>query len=72
MLSKVAREDDNLLPRKKPKSSVGYAAEWKLWKGKKLGGFFLLGYNYFIFKTQGPPATISSQTHLKHFYGCPE
>ena len=44
MLSKVAREDDNLLPRKKAKSTVGYAAEWKLWKGKKLGGFFLLGY----------------------------
>ena len=40
MLSKVAREDDNLLARKKPKSSVGYAAEWKLWKGKKLGVFF--------------------------------
>ena len=31
MLSKVAREDNNLPPRKKPKSSLGYAAEWKLW-----------------------------------------
>ena len=34
--------------------------------------FFFLGYNYFIFKTQGPPTMISSQTHLKDFYGCPE
>ena len=28
--SKVAREGDNFLPTKKAKSSVGYAAEWKL------------------------------------------
>ena len=30
MLSKVARKDDNLPPRKKTRCSLGYAAEWKL------------------------------------------
>ena len=30
MLSKVAREHVNLPPSKKAKSSLGYAAEWKL------------------------------------------
>ena len=54
MLSKVAREDDNLPPRKKAKSSLGYAAEWKLWQGKKLRArYFFFGYDYYYFQNSG-------------------
>ena len=35
MLSKVEREDGNLPPRKKAKSRLGCAAEWKVWYGKE-------------------------------------
>ena len=31
MWSKVAREDEDFPPRKKAKSGLGYADEWKIW-----------------------------------------
>ena len=30
MLSKLVREDEDFPPRKKAKSGLGYAAEWKI------------------------------------------
>ena len=30
MLSKLVREDEGFPPRKKAKSGLGYAAEWKI------------------------------------------
>ena len=70
MLSKVEREDDNLPPRKKAKSRLGCAAEWKVWYGKEksyVSDIYIYIYIYIylvmiiiIFKTQGPPTTISS------------
>ena len=54
MLSKVTREDENLPPRKKAKSTFGYATEWKLWSGKKLcARYFLFGYDYYYFQNSG-------------------
>ena len=72
MLSKVEREDGNLPPRKKAKSRLGCAAEWKVWYGKEksyVSDIYIYIYIYIyiflvmiiiIFKTQGPPTTISS------------
>ena len=58
MLSKVARGDDNLPPRKKAKYNLGYAAGKE--KSYVRDIFFLLVTFIIILKTQGPPTTISS------------
>ena len=62
MLSKVEREDDNLPPRKKAKSRLGCAAEWKVWYGKEKSYvsdiyiyiyIYIFGYDYYYFQNSG-------------------
>ena len=61
MLSKVDREDGNLPPRKKAKSRLGCAAEWKVWYGKEKSYvsdiyiyiYFFFGYDYYYFQNSG-------------------
>ena len=41
------------MPRKKANSSLGYAAEWKLWKEKNYVRVMFFGYDYYYFENSG-------------------
>ena len=53
MLSKVARDDDNLPPRKKAKSSLAMQLNGSYDKEKSYVRDIFLGYDYYYFQNSG-------------------
>ena len=53
MLSKVARDDDNLPPRKKAKSSLAMQLNRSYDKEKSYVRDIFLGYDYYYFQNSG-------------------